>query len=168
MQLNQAVLLAQSNGLLAAQALNLQKCNRVTGSVSALTLHQCSVVTNQITAKLTACGYEPFFQGLTSNFNIGKDGWSLHPFHEFFWPTRYVSINGQTFVWKDDDWKVEEPSIHLTKLKLVNKFEEIPLNAYNCLPHHHSISDYNLIEETNVFTELISRIQLSTPIRSLE
>ena len=47
-------------------------------------------------------------------------------------------------------------------------FEEIPLNAYNCLPHHHSISDSNVIEETNIFTELISRIQLSTPIHSLD
>ena len=72
------------------------------------------------------------------------------PFHEFFWPTRYVFINGQKFVWKDDDLKVEEPSIHLPKLKLGKKFEEITLKAYNCLPHHHSISDSNVIEETNV------------------
>jgi hypothetical protein len=160
-QRSQTVLLAQSNGLLAAQALNLQKFSRISGSVSALTLHVCAVVSIQITAKLTTCGYQPFFQGLTGNFTIGKDGWSLHPFHECFWPTGYVSINGQTFVWKNDDWKAEEPSIHLTKLKLVDKFEDIPMNAYNYLPHHHSIYDSNAIEEINVLTELISRIQLS-------
>jgi hypothetical protein len=119
------------------------------------------VVSIQITAKLTTCGYQPFFQGLTGNFIIGKDGWSLHPFHECFWPTGYVSLNGQIFVWKDDDWKAEEPSIHLNKLKLVDKFEDIPMNAYNYLPHHHSIYDSNAIEEINVLTEIISRIQLS-------
>ena len=37
----------------------------------------------------------------------------------------------------------------------------MPMNAYNYLPHHHSIYDSNAIEEINVLTELISRIQLS-------
>ena len=160
-QRNQALLLAQSNGLLAAQALNLKKCSRVSGSGSTLTLQQCTIVPIQLTAKLTACGYQPFFQGLSSNFTIGKDGWSLHPFQECFWSTEYVSLNGLTYKWINDDWKVEEPSIHLTKLNLVNKFEDIPLKAYDYLPHHHSIYDANALEQTNVLADLISRIQLS-------
>ena len=160
-QRNQALLLAQSNGLLAAQALNLKKCSRVSGSGSALTLQQCTIVPIQLTAKLTACGYQPFFQGLSLNFTIGKDGWSLHPFQECFWSTDYVSLNGLTYRWINDDWKVEEPSIHLTKLNLVNKFEDIPLKAYDYLPHHHSIYDANALEQTNVMADLISRIQLS-------
>jgi hypothetical protein len=43
-QRNQALLLAQSNGLLAAQALKLKKCSRISGSGSTLTLQQCAIV----------------------------------------------------------------------------------------------------------------------------
>ena len=56
---------------------------------------------------------------------------------------------------------MEEPTIHLTKLHLVKKFDEIPLKAYNYLPHHQSIYDSNVLEQTNVLAELMSRIQLS-------
>ena len=115
----------------------------------------------QLTAKLTACGYQPFFQGLSLNFTIGKDDWCLHPFQESFWSTEYVSLNCLTYKWINDDWRVEEPSIHLKKLNLVNKFEDIPLKAYDYLPHHHSIYDANALEQTNVLADLISRIQLS-------
>ena len=160
-QRNQALLLAQSNGLLAAQALKLKKCSRVSGSGSTLTLQQCAVVPIQLTATLTACGYQPFFQGLSTNYTVGKDGWSLHPFQECFWTTEYVSLNGQTYKWIKNDGKVEEPTIHLTKLHFVNKFEEIPLKAYEYLPQHHSIYDTNAMEQTNVLADLISRIQLS-------
>ena len=96
-QRNQALLLAQSNGLLAAQALKLKKCSRVSGSGSTLTLQQCAIVPIQLTATLTACGYQPFFQGLSTNYTIGKDGWSLPPFQECFWTSEYVSLNGQTY-----------------------------------------------------------------------
>ena len=137
----------------------VQQTRNISGS--ALTLQQCTIVPIQLTAKLTACGYQPFFQGLSLNFTIGKDGWSLHPFQECFWSTDYVSLNGLTYKWINDDWKVEEPSIHLTKLNLVNKFEDIPLKAYDYLPHHRSIYDANALEQTNVMADLISRIQLS-------
>jgi hypothetical protein len=89
-QRNQALLLAQSNGLLAAQALKLKKCSRVSGSGSTLTLQQCAIIPIQLTATLTACGYQPFFQGLSTNYTIGKDGWSLHPFQEYFWTSKYM------------------------------------------------------------------------------
>jgi hypothetical protein len=46
-QRNQALLLAQSNGLLAAQALNLKKCSRVSGSGSTLTLHNSAHTINR-------------------------------------------------------------------------------------------------------------------------
>ena len=161
-QRNQALLLAQSNGLLAAQALKLKKCSRVSGSGSTLTLQQCAIVPIQLTATLTACGYQPFFQGLSTNYTIGKDGWSLHPFQECFWTSEYVSLNGQTYRWINNEWKVEEPTIHLTKLSLINKFEDIPLKSYEYLPHHRSIYDSNTMEQTNVLADLISRIQLSS------
>ena len=154
-------MLAQSNGLLAAQALNLNKCSRISGSSYSLTLQQCNVVPIQLSATQTACGYQPFFQGLSTNYTIGKDGWSLHPFQECFWTSEYVSLNGQTYRWINNEWKKEQPTIHLTKLHLVNKFEEIPLKAYNYLPHHQSIYDSNALEQTNVLAELMSRIQLS-------
>ena len=90
LQRNQALMLAQSNGLLAGQALNLNKCSRKSGSSYLLTLQQCNVVPIQLSATQTACGYQPFFQGLLTNYTIGKDGWSLHPFQDCFWTSEYV------------------------------------------------------------------------------
>ena len=127
-----------------------------------MTLQQCAIVPIQLTATLTACGYQPFFQGLSTNYTIGKDGWSLHPFQECFWTSEYVSLNGQTYRWINNEWKIEEPTIHLSKLNLINKFEDIPLKSYEYLPHHRSIYDSNTMEQTNVLADLISRIQLSS------
>jgi hypothetical protein len=79
--------------------------------------------------------------------------------------SEYVSLNGQIYRWINNEWKVEEPTIHykLTyKLHIINKFEKIPLKSYEYLPHHHSIYDSNTMEQTNVLADLISRIQLSS------
>jgi hypothetical protein len=161
-QRNQAVIMAQSNSILTGTALNLEKCSRVSSSGITLVLQQCAVVPIQLSAKLTSCGYQPFFQAISANYTIGKDGWSLHPFQDCFWTSPYVSLNDKTYQWINDDWKLHEPSVHLTKLHLVKKFDDIPLKSYNYLPNHHSIYESNTIEQMNVLSELISRIQLSS------
>ena len=35
-----------------------------------------------IKAVETKCGFKPFFRYNNDNYTIGKDGWSIHPFHE--------------------------------------------------------------------------------------
>jgi hypothetical protein len=87
LQRNQAMILAQTNGLLAGRSLNLGKCSRVSGSGRTLILQQCMTIPVKIEARLTQCGYQPFFQTPNANFTVGKDGWSLHPFQDCFGTT---------------------------------------------------------------------------------
>jgi hypothetical protein len=156
------MILAQSNGLLAARALNLETCTRITGSGKSLILQKCEIVPIKISALQTQCGYQPFFQtSLSGNFTVGKDGWSLHPFQDCFWNGQYVNFNDKTYTWINGEWKIQEPSIHVLKLKLIKEFEELPIKAYDYLPQHHSMYEANNVEQLNVLTELISRIQQS-------
>ena len=162
LQRNQAMILAQTNGLLAARALNLETCSRVTGNGKSLILQQCDTVQIKITAVQTQCGYQPFFQtSMNGNFTVGKDGWSLHPFQDCFWNGQYVNLNDKTYTWINGEWKIQEPSIHVLKLNLIKQFDELPLKSYDYLPQHHSMYETNNVEQLNVLSELISRIQQS-------
>ncbi|KAK4028686.1 hypothetical protein OUZ56_021690 [Daphnia magna] len=57
----QAVILAQSNGILAASALGLPICTRLQGFGQAMTLQQCETKWIFISAKESKCGFQPFF-----------------------------------------------------------------------------------------------------------
>ena len=162
LQRNQAMILAQTNGLLAARALNLEKCSRVKGNGKSLVLQQCDTVSIKISALQTQCGYQPFFQtSMNGNFTVGKDGWSLHPFQDCFWNGQFVNLNDKTYTWINGEWRVQVPSIHVLKLNLIKQFQDLPLKSYDYLPQHHSMYETNNVEQLNVMSELISRIQQS-------
>ena len=157
---NQAFLLAQSNGLLAARALGLGICEHVESSGMTLILQQCAKDEITISAKETRCGYQPFFQdNQNKTFTIGKDGWSLHEFLDCFWSGPYVTFNDFTYTYVGGEWRIQRPDIHLTKLHLVNKFAELPINEYDFSPRHHHAYDMHSMEQLNVFSELLSRVQ---------
>ena len=158
----QALLLAQTNGLIAARALGLGICERIESSGMTLILQKCNVETIAITAKRTRCGYQPYYENQNKvPYTIGKDGWSLHTFMECFWTGPYVNLNGQTYSYKNDKWSVEQPTIHFNKLKIVRTFEQLPSNALDFAPKHHSAFESHNIEQLNIFSELISRVQES-------
>ncbi|KZR95583.1 Uncharacterized protein APZ42_010616, partial [Daphnia magna] len=54
----QAIILAQTNGLLAAAA---PMCTRIYGFGQAMTLQQCDPKRISLSAKETKCGFQPFF-----------------------------------------------------------------------------------------------------------
>ncbi len=58
---NQAVILAQGNGLLAAAALDLPACSRLKGFGQTLLLEQCKEHWTNITAMETTCGFQPYY-----------------------------------------------------------------------------------------------------------
>ncbi|KAK4015066.1 hypothetical protein OUZ56_030056 [Daphnia magna] len=80
----QAVMLAQSNGILAASALGLPICTRLQGFGQAMTLQQCETKRIFISAKESKCGFQPFFTYEDKNCTIGVDGWSIHPYSDCF------------------------------------------------------------------------------------
>lgn len=162
LQRNQAVMLSQSSGLLAARALNLDKCSRIVGNGQSLVLQICEIVPVNVTAKETKCGFQPYFRTSTNiDFTVGKDGWSLHPFHECFWSGQFINLNDQTFSWVNGDWVKQEPVVHVLKLKLIKQFDELPLKSFDYLPRHHSMYESSNLEQLNVLTELVSRVQQS-------
>ena len=87
----QAILLAQSNGLAAAKALNIKdKCSRVQVYGENLLLKQCQHKTTTFSAMKTNCGFEPFANGS----KIAKDGYTLITFQPCYWQGSIVNFNG--------------------------------------------------------------------------
>ena len=97
---NQAIILSQTNGLLAASAIGLPVCSRVQGLGQTMILQQCAIKTVALTAIETPCGFQPFFNYANENFTIGMDEWSIHPYSACFWKSHFVNINGDAYVWE--------------------------------------------------------------------
>jgi hypothetical protein len=87
----QAIILSQTNGILAAAALGLPVCSRIQGFGQTMVLQQCAVKTISLTAVETQCGFQPYFTYAEGNFTIGMDGWSIHPYSDCFWKSQYVN-----------------------------------------------------------------------------
>ena len=152
-------LLAESSGILAAQANNLDMCNRLKPMGDSFIIQKCNVINITVSAKETSCGYEPFF----NNQTIGRDGYSLHPFRECFWEDGLVNFNGKTFMWKKEvnDWIFVHPTHHRSALRLAIKFNEINDIEANYQLNHHEYYQRQEVERTNAINELITRIHIS-------
>ena len=162
LQRNQAMLLSQTNGILAARSLGLDKCSRVVGNGLSLNLQKCEIVPINITAKETMCGYQPYFETSTNvSFTVGKDRWTLHNFRECFWNGQYVNLNDDTYSFVKGEWVKQEPTVHLQKLQLISRFENLPIHTYDFLPRHHSMYETSNMEQMNILSEIISRVQES-------
>ncbi len=151
------MLLAEQNGLLAARANKLPMCQRLKMYGEYFIVQQCTPVNISVGMKQTKCGPEPSYK----NFTVGKDGFSLHPFEECFWPNNLVNLNGKPHMWKDGEWSVMQPSIHLSTLRLTSKFEELEDNEAQYLINSHDISTRPEYESINSVNEIVSRIHES-------
>lgn len=170
--------MSHTNGLLAAEALQLKPCSRVEGFGKTLILSECKSVNVNIRAVETKCGFQPFFRYNNDNYTVGKDGWSIHPFHDCFWTGQFVNINGKAYSWRhhdkmgkaetitNSDWEEQSQGVHLKNLNLVVKYTEIVLNDYDFRlkqhPAHHKIE----LEQGNLLAELVGRVH-DTNTRSI-
>ena len=129
----QLILLAQSNGFLAAQAANLPVCQRLQSHGSALMIQTCQKERVNVTAIEGPCGMEPFH----ANFTVRLDGYSLHPYMPCFRKGTVISLNDKAYIWKDGDWIEVQPNIKMNNINLVGKFEELDNNEseYMLKPH---------------------------------
>ena len=159
----QAITLSQTNGILAAVALQLPECSRLQGLGQSLLLQECTKQRLNITAIETSCGFQPFtiYNGI--NYTIGTDGWSLHPYSPCFWKTHLVNLNGKTHHWvhttQKNDWVELKPNIHTSNIKLISQFDEIHLKDYDFNIHSHPAHKISDLEQLNVLNDLIGRIQ---------
>ncbi|KAK4009519.1 hypothetical protein OUZ56_018646 [Daphnia magna] len=159
----QAIILAQTNGILAAAALGLPVCSRLYGFGQAMTLQQCEPKRILLTANETKCGFQPFFNYGTSNCTIGTDGWSIHPYSECFWKSQLVNINGYPHAWEHNetngDWVRQEATIHTPNLDLIAEFEELHLNDFDFALKSHPAHDTMEMEQLNILNDLVGRLQ---------
>ena len=158
---NQAIILAQGNGLLAAAALKMPICSRLQGFGETLLLQQCREQRTNIIAIETKCGFQPFFSYNHENCTLGIDGWSIHLFSDCFWQTHLVNINGKPHAWTHDNGHSTEqkPNLHSTNLELISEFEELPLNDYDFSLKAHPAHETTDLEQLNVLNDLMGRIQ---------
>jgi hypothetical protein len=118
------MLLAESNGLIAARANNLPQCQRLKVLGEYFIIQKCTSKNITVGMKMTRCGHEPFY----NNFTIGKDGFSLHPFQNCFWKDDTISLNGKAYRWMGEKWTEIFPTVHLATLHLARKFSELEDN----------------------------------------
>jgi hypothetical protein len=83
------MLLAEQNDLLVARATKLPMCQRLKTCGEYFMVQQCTPVNISVGMKETRCGPEPIYK----DFTVGKDGFSLHPFEECFWPHNFLNLN---------------------------------------------------------------------------
>ena len=162
---NQAILLSQTNGILAAAALELPICSRLKGLGQTVLLQQCSPKQVNISAIETECGFQPYFLYNGINSTVGTDGWSIHPFSDCFWKTQYVTLNGQTYKWKklnnSWNWRKQDKTIHYSNLDLISEFKEVKLNDFDFELKAHPAHNLNDLENINVLNDLIGHIENS-------
>jgi hypothetical protein len=158
----QAIILSQTNGLLAASAIGLPLCSRIQGLGQTMILQQCAVKTVALTAIETECGFQPFFTYATKNYTVGMDGWSIHPYSACFWKSHFVNLNGNAFAWEhnatDGDWIKQNPTIHTHNLELIAEFEELQLNDFDLALKAHPAHDVMKMEQLNILNDLVGQL----------
>jgi hypothetical protein len=158
----QAIILSQTNGILAAAALGLPVCSRIQGFGQTMVLQQCAVKTISLTAKETQCGFQPYFTYAEGNFTIGMDGWSIHPYSDCFWKSQFVNLNGNPFSWEHNgsygEWVKQKPTIHTTHLDLIAEFEELKLNDFDFALKAHPAHNVMEMEQLNILNDLVGRL----------
>jgi hypothetical protein len=162
MKKNQAVILSQTNGLLAASAIGLPTCSRIQGLGQTMLLQQCAVKTVVLTAIETQCGFQPFFTYASENYTVGMDGWSIHPYSACFWKSHFVNINGNAFAWEHNatsgEWVKQNPTVHTANLELIAEFEELQLNDFDLALKAHPAHNVMEMEQLNILNDLVGRL----------
>ena len=161
---NQAISLAQTNGILAAATLGLPICSRLQGIGQTMILQECETkIITSLSAKETKCGFQPFFGYGEKNFTVGTDGYSMHPFSECFWTSTFVNLNGKPYSWEhqnttNGDWIKQIPSIKAEQLSLIAEFDELKLNDFDLELKGHAAHDIMEMEQLNILNDFTGRL----------
>ena len=154
----QAILLAQSNGLAAAKALNIKdKCSRVQVHGENLLLQQCQHKTTTFSALKTNCGFEPFANGST----IAKDGYTLITFQPCYWQGSIVNFNGHSYKYSNDTWTLIQPNVNIDSLHLIDQFKALPDKELEYFIQMHAAQHSPPIEQINIFGDLTAQMTLT-------
>ena len=147
------ILLAESSGLMAAEAVGLPRCHRLKLNGQNLIIQKCKRLQIDMGMQQTACGFEPKYL----NWTIGRDSYSLHPFQNFFWKHGLVSMNSKSYKW-ENGWKEVKPTQHMSTIKLIDKFAQTSDNEYQYFYDHHKTLHNKEFEQLKVVNEIVTRL----------
>lgn len=160
---NQAIMMAQHDGILAAMAINMPKCARLQGVGSTLILQQCDAVNITVLAEESRCGMQPLIYYNNKTYTIGLNGWSLHTYQTCFYTTEIKTINNKPYRWTIENgtgyWKEQKRQIHTENLNLLKAFDELLINDYNYALQEHFVHVKHELEPLNVLKDLIGFMQ---------
>jgi len=137
--------------------MNLNMCDRLQGEGAALILQSCAIQNYSISAKKTRCGYQPWIEINNASFGISKDGWTLVPFSDCVWHTPFISINDKIYRYLDETWIEFSPSIHVSNLKLVARFDELLLHQYDLTSYYYNIYDNSAMDSLTLMADMIGQ-----------
>ena len=131
---------------MAALVNGLPKCHRVKPNGQPLIIQKCKAINITVSAKRSACGFEPFW----NNHTIGRDGISLHPFQSCFWKDGMTYIDGKSYVWKNKTWTEIKADFNFSSLKLLPRLNESTDLEFKYFYDHHRANNRPEYEQLNV------------------
>ena len=155
--------LAQSNGFLAANALEMPLCRRIQASGKSLLVQRCKPMVVYVKASESFCGFAPTFQFNNVSYTIGLDGYSMHRFNneknKCFWRNGIVNLNDKTYAWTNNDgWKEVKPNIWSDNVEIVKEFNETVDNEFQYMIVDHPSNTNEIMEQLNMLNDVLSDI----------
>ena len=153
------IVLAQLNGFLAAEALEMPVCNRIQGNGRSLIVQKCKPRKVDIVAVQSQCGtYEPIFVMSNDTYVVGLDGFSIVKFNNgtCFWKNGVVDLNNQNYVFINNSWEKANSNIWKENVELVEGFNETIDNEFDFMIVEHVGTKSDVYEQLNVLNEMVS------------
>jgi hypothetical protein len=155
--------LAQLNGFLAANALEMPLCRRIQASGKALLVQSCKPVLVFVLASKSPCGFTPIFQLDNVSYTIGLDGYSIHKLdsnkNKCFWKNGIVNLNDRSYAWtNNEEWKEINPNIWSDNIEIIKGFNETVDNEFQYMIVDHPSDKTEIFEQLNMLNEVLSDV----------
>ena len=154
-KVEQLILTAQQDGLLAARQLGLRLCQTVSVNKLTAIVFQCGILQVDITTEVTKCGPQPRYK----NYSISHNGWSLTPFSSCRFTTGVVPLNDNFYRSENGTWTPVEANIKLSHQKLIERFGVEADDALRWIPHGQPTHDLMVTDQLNVMSDIISAMK---------
>lgn len=149
--------LAQQNGILAAIAINLGKCQRIQAYGMTLIVEQCKAKTVEVKAHHTdKCGWEPIWKRGENEYTIARDGFTEIKYKECNWQHGIANFNSKIFQFINNTWMSQPPSIKIGGIGMQTHFVENIDKSINFLHNWENTLKASEIEQSNVFGEILT------------
>lgn len=152
---NNILQMAQNSGILAAKELNLPICHTIQASLETIVISKCKVLTINISAEQSPCGYQPKYE----NYTFAADGWRLTPYSSCGWTSQFVNINDALHRYENGSWIKIEPKMRLPHKSVMKTFNITLDSAIGWIPQKPTHIDYEAIQHQGILADIVSVLQ---------